>query len=417
MTVALLGLVIVVVAASFVAGSVLAQRRAAQRVTALTARVRPDADRFAPLKLDQAFDRLDAALSVVEQSASSVDLARERLQAAFDALPIGIVVADERGVAVLRNETAEHVVGVRHADALVADAVSSLLAAAGSGEVARRTLQLFGPPRRTVVLTASPFGGSATSGALVTIEDVTERSRLEAMRTDFVANISHELKTPVGALALLAETLAGEDEPEVVERLADRMVIEAHRVSRVIEDLLELSRLEVGEQPLREVVGVGLLAAEAVERVRPLADFRTIEVRIEDPSRRLAVVGDRRQLVSALSNLVENGVKYSDAGSHVEVSAEQDGPWVDLVVTDHGMGIPARDLDRIFERFYRVDRARSRETGGTGLGLSIVRHVATNHGGSVAVTSTEGVGSVFRLRIPAGPGRLAVVVDEQMEAS
>jgi two-component system sensor histidine kinase SenX3 len=157
-------------------------------------------------------------------------------------------------------------------------------------------------------------------------------------------------------------------------------------------------------------VAVGLVAAEALDRVRHLALARDIDVVVAEPSRRMTVVGDRRQLASALGNLIENAVKYSDAGTTVEVSAVTDGRMVDIVVRDHGIGIPARDLDRIFERFYRVDRARSRETGGTGLGLAIVRHVATNHGGTVSVTSVEGEGSMFTLRLPAGPGPVAVAV-------
>ena len=190
---------------------------------------------------------------------------------------------------------------------------------------------------------AAPFAG----GALAVIEDVTERVRLEAMRTDFVANISHELKTPVGALALLAETLVGEDDTEVVGRLAERMVLESHRVGRIIEDLLELSRIEDGAAPVREVVGVGLLASEALERVRQLSDYQGIRIEVEEAARRLSVLGERRQLVSALANLVENGVKYSDAGSTVHVAATVDpsGDWVELVVRDHGIGIPQRDLE------------------------------------------------------------------------
>jgi two-component system sensor histidine kinase SenX3 len=245
---------------------------------------------------------------------------------------------------------------------------------------------------------------SDRSGAVVEIDDVTERVRLEAVRTDFVANVSHELKTPVGALALLAETLAEEDDPELVRRLAEKMVVEAHRVNRVIEDLLELSRIEAGENPLREPVPVGLVVAEAVERVRHISEARGIHITVREPSRRLVVMGDRRQLVSAVANLLDNAYKYSEPGATVEVDARIDGAWVDLEVADHGMGIPSRDLDRIFERFYRVDRARSRETGGTGLGLAIVRHVVNNHGGSISVTSEEGVGSTFTLRLPAGPG-------------
>jgi two-component system sensor histidine kinase SenX3 len=148
--------------------------------------------------------------------------------------------------------------------------------------------------------------------------------------------------------------------------------------------------------------------AEAVQRARAAAEAKDIAICVEEPSRRLCVAGDRRQLVSALGNLVENAVKYSDPGSPVLVTASTDGRWVELSVIDRGIGIPARDLDRIFERFYRVDRARSRETGGTGLGLSIVRHVMQNHDGTVQVRSREGAGSTFTLRLPAGPGPVPV---------
>ena len=230
-----------------------------------------------------------------------------------------------------------------------------------------------------------------------------ERVRLEAMRTDFVANISHELRTPVGALALLAETLEGERDPDLVDRLAGKMVLEAHRVTRTIQDLLQLSQIELGTITAKDVLNVGGMAGEAVDRLRHLADDRQIRVEVSEMVRRLTMIGDRRQLVSALSNLLDNAIKYSDPGSSVEVVGHHEGGWIELSVTDHGIGIPSRDIDRIFERFYRVDRARSRETGGTGLGLAIVRHVATNHGGTVSVRSHEGAGSTFTIRIPAGP--------------
>jgi len=182
------------------------------------------------------------------------------------------------------------------------------------------------------------------------------------------------------------------------------MVEESIRAGRTIDDLLELSRIELGGEALKEAVAVGLVIAEAVDRVRTLADRRGVVLRVVEPGDRLKVLGDRRQIVSALGNLVENAIKYSESGKLVEVSASTDGLNVDMRVRDEGMGIPTRDLDRIFERFYRVDRARSRETGGTGLGLAIVRHVATNHGGDVLVSSVEGEGSTFTLRIPAAPG-------------
>ncbi|MEJ7582659.1 MAG: ATP-binding protein, partial [Acidimicrobiales bacterium] len=239
-------------------------------------------------------------------------------------------------------------------------------------------------------------------------EDVSERRRLEAVRRDFVANISHELKTPVGAIGLLAETLLAEDELEVTHRLAERVVTEAFRVGRTIDDLLALSRIEAGEAPVRESVQVAMAMAEAADRIRPGAEQQHIVIRIDEPSRRLSVIGDRRQLVSALYNLLDNAVKYSEAGSEVHLRARTDGRWVELAVEDHGLGIPPRDLERVFERFYRVDRARSRDTGGTGLGLAIVRHVVANHEGDVSVESHEGVGSTFTLRLPAGPGPVSV---------
>jgi two-component system sensor histidine kinase SenX3 len=329
------------------------------------------------------------------------DLAR--LAVALDALPIGVVMSDRAGAVVFRNALGRHMVGARPADVLIEEAVETHARAAVRGEERRQTLELFGPPKKVVHVHAMPVDGGA-QGSLATIEDITERSRLDAVRTDFVANISHELKTPVGALLLLAEAIADSDDPAITSRLTGKVLSESQRLSRTIDDLLELSQIELGGDPLEDVVTTGLVIAESVDRVRPLAERRSILLTVREPSARLKIVGDRRQLVSALANLVENAVKYSEAGGEVVVQANTDGTWVDLVVTDSGIGIPTRDLDRIFERFYRVDRARSRETGGTGLGLSIVRHVATNHGGQVSVRSVEGEGSVFTLRIPAKGG-------------
>jgi two-component system sensor histidine kinase SenX3 len=182
-------------------------------------------------------------------------------------------------------------------------------------------------------------------------------------------------------------------------------------------DLLDLGRIEAEQHPVREPIPVHLLVAESVERVRGAAERRHVVFAVDEAPRRLSIVGDRRQLVSALCNLLENAIKYSDEGSTVEVRTATDGRAVDVMVCDHGIGIPARDLERIFERFYRVDRARSRETGGTGLGLAIVRHVATNHDGEVRVESVEGEGSTFTLRLPAGPGPVAVTDSDVAEAS
>jgi two-component system, OmpR family, sensor histidine kinase SenX3 len=317
-----------------------------------------------------------------------------------DRLTLGVVVAGASGRVHYRNPASDAFAGT-YAGLLVDDTVEHLLVRALEGHEERQNLELYGPPRVAVVVTASPLPGG---GAMVTIEDVSERRRVDAVRTDFVANISHELKTPVGALAVLAETLADSSDEdvdaEVVRRIAGRMVDESHRVARTIDDLMELSRIELGEEPIRDLVDVLDVVDGAIERVRPLAELHRIDVATLEVPVNVRVSGDRRQLVSALGNLVENAVKYSEPGSAVQVRVRVEGTFAELMVADNGIGIPATDHDRIFERFYRVDKARSRDTGGTGLGLSIVRHVATNHGGEVLVSSQEGEGSTFVLRIP-----------------
>jgi two-component system sensor histidine kinase SenX3 len=326
------------------------------------------------------------------------------MELALAIVPEGVVVCDEAGEVVYRNDQADRIMGDGHADVLAREAVTRLLSAAAEGRAGSETLDLYGPPRRTLTITARPLETEWRGvGGIAVIEDVSEKRRLEAVRRDFVANISHELKTPVGALGLLAETLSGEDDPEVVNRLAWRIQAESQRVARIMDDLLDLSRIESEETPTREPVPIHLVVAQAAERVRSAAEQRRIRIRIGEPPHNLTVLGDRRQLVSALYNLMENAVKYSDEGSTVEVGGRTDGHWIELRVRDHGIGIPSQDLERIFERFYRVDRGRSRDTGGTGLGLAIVRHVASNHGGEITVESHEGEGSTFTLRLPTGP--------------
>ncbi len=353
---------------------------------------------------------VEAALGGLERAAEvdtgrlhQAQAAAARLAAALEAIPQGVVVCDRAGVEVFRNPAAVAYAGGRHAEALVEQAIQEQLGTLGATSCHRRTLELYGPPQRVLLISAFDLPG-AEGGALVVVDDVSERRRLDAMRRDFVANISHELKTPVGALGLLADTIAAEDDTGVTKRLAQRMTGEAFRVGRIIDDLLDLSSIEAEEAPRREALRVHLVVAEAVARVRPLAQARRIVVETEELPRWHTVQGDQRQLVSAVANLLDNACKYSDEGSTVEVRSWADGNEVELEVCDHGIGIPGRDLERVFERFYRVDRARSRETGGTGLGLAIVRHVATNHKGQVRVDSREGEGSVFTLRLPAGSG-------------
>jgi two-component system sensor histidine kinase SenX3 len=413
MVIAMTVLVVVLVGtlAALVAAAV-TRRAAAERVSA-AARIldgnTPAADPLARPSLDDALDDLEHSVAAAVERRARASRGENRLSWALGAIANGVVIFDERGDIVYRNDPAASFLAARHSDALVEEAITTMAADALRGRAGERELELFGPPRRTLSVRAVPLErATRPSGVLVVVEDTSERRRLENVRRDFVANISHELKTPVGALALLAETLLDESDPDVTRRLAERLAAEAFRVGNTIDDLLELSRLEVATGLATDEVGVAGFVIDATDRVRPAAEQRGIEIRVEAPPARLTVVGDRRQLVSAVTNLLDNAVKYSEPGSTIEARARTDGTWVDVTVRDHGIGIPRRDLERIFERFYRVDRARSRETGGTGLGLAIVRHVASNHRGEVRVQSREGVGSTFTLRLPAGPGPVAI---------
>jgi two-component system sensor histidine kinase SenX3 len=494
------------------------RRAISQRVSALGTRLGLDPPRD-EYNIETSLAYLEqvtggAAQAVTEASSDAI-----RLRRSLDTLTQGVVLCDENGTVIYRNGRANALMVSRHGDALAAQAVTELLEDAWHEGSAERTLDLYGPPRRTLQVRARQIDdGRRPLGVIALIEDVSERRRLEEIRRDFVANVSHELKTPMGALGLLAETLVSEPDPDVAQRLAGRIHNEAFRVSRIIDDLLDLSRIESEEAPPREPVLVNLVMADAIERVRATADQRGIEIVLHEPSPPVAVMGDRRQLVSAMHALLENAITYSydnskvvvngavhrsspnlshppqsqgshdapalndiDTGQHVDLAAlaevqaaettpvvehrtdakpeavaggsvepvftpeilEQYSPPVEalanaatgtsgpppgaesesgsassetvssapswrieerdsvrLSVQDQGVGIPARDLDRIFERFYRVDHGRSRVTGGTGLGLSIVRHVANNHQGWVDVESREGEGSTFTLVLP-----------------
>jgi two-component system sensor histidine kinase SenX3 len=413
MVIAITVLVLILIGTvSALVAAAVTRRAAAQRVDAAIQALAPDQPardgRDRPT-LDRSLDDLERAVATEARRRAQVAEAENRLSWALGAIANGVVIFDDRGEIAYRNDPAASFLAARHSDALVEEAITTMASDALRGRGAEREIELFGPPRRVLSVRAVPLeNGTRPSGVLVVVEDTSERRRLENVRRDFVANISHELKTPVGALALLAETLLDEDDPDVAKRLAERLANEAFRVGNTIDDLLELSRLEVATGLATDEVTVAHVVGDAADRVRPAAEQRGIEIEVEQTPLRLTVVGDRRQLVSAVTNLLDNAVKYSEPGSSIGVRARTDGTWVDLAVHDRGIGIPRRDLERIFERFYRVDRARSRDTGGTGLGLAIVRHVASNHRGEVRVESREGVGSTFTLRLPAGPGPVAV---------
>lgn len=250
-----------------------------------------------------------------------------------------------------------------------------------------------------LLVRVSPIGDQGLIVAL--IFDDSEFRRLDAIRRDFVANISHELKTPIGALSILSEAVLGaSDDKEAVEKFAGRMQIEARRLTDLVQEIINLSRLQDGD-PLKNAQPNSImdLINQAVDESRLTAEKRKISL-VFLPLKDYLVLGDRGQLEMAVSNLIENAINYSPDGTQVAISLKCENRLVEISVSDQGIGIPEKEIERIFERFYRVDPARSRATGGTGLGLSIVKHVATNHGGDISVWSNEGSGSTFTIRLP-----------------
>jgi two-component system, OmpR family, sensor histidine kinase SenX3 len=334
-------------------------------------------------------------------------------------LPSSAVVVDAED-RVLRASSAARAFGMVSGDRLVVD---ELLAMARlvrrDGEIREMELQV-GTARgrrdgRWFAVRVAPLG---THGlVLVLAEDLTEQRLVEAIRRDFVANVSHELKTPVGALQLLAETVEGAaDDPEAVRRFAGRMQHEAIRLTNLVHDLITLARVQ-NDEPLPELRTVPLdgIAAEAIDRCRLKASAKNIDL-ATGGRLGLKVRGDEELLTTALRNLVDNAVAYSPENTRVVIATRvAEDEHVEISVTDQGIGIPDADLERIFERFYRVDPARSRQTGGTGLGLAIVKHVTTKHGGEVTVWSKEGSGSTFTLRLPLLHSSPAPELDSEMD--
>jgi two-component system, OmpR family, sensor histidine kinase SenX3 len=333
-----------------------------------------------------------------------------------EALDHGVVVLDRDARAVLVNPAAR-AMGVLDIDRLIFPELSDLaLKCRDNATIVSGTVDLplgrLGREPIALAVTAVPLPASGAAdedgvdSVALLLADVSDQRRLEAVRRDFVANVSHELKTPVGALTLLAEAVQdASDDPETVARFAGRMQQEGARLARLVGELMELSRVQgMDPMPGAAAVDVRGLVDESADRARLAAEQAGIEIEVscaED----LVVRGSEAQLVTAVANLVDNAIAYSGSGTRVLVAAEpssdhQARPTVDISITDEGLGIAEADLDRIFERFYRVDPARSRATGGTGLGLAIVKNIVTNHLGTVRVRSVEGQGSTFTIRLP-----------------
>jgi len=321
-----------------------------------------------------------------------------------DLLPLGALVVDGADDLVMANPAARDM-GLIRGDRLAVSGLRELAALTrGDGEPRQTEISLLrgrmAKEPAAVLARAAPAGRPGHVALLV--EDVTASRLVEAVRHDFVANVSHELKTPIGALSLLAEAVGdASDSPEDVRRFAGRMRHESSRLAQLVQELIELSRLQGGEPlPAAEVVSLDALVAEAVDATGLGAMARSISVTVDGLSE-VSVLGISSQLVTAVANLLDNAIRYSPEGSAVSVTVDRTDRMVGIVVRDRGIGIAPADIERVFERFYRADAARSRATGGTGLGLAIVKHVATNHGGRVSVTSTEGVGSAFTVHLPS----------------
>ena len=239
------------------------------------------------------------------------------------------------------------------------------------------------------------------NNVMLLVEDRTEAKRLEDTRRDFVANISHELKTPIGAIGLLAEALQdATDDPAMVTKFAGNLYKESRRLGSLVQEIIQLSRLQSAElSKTGELVDLEGIVHESVERNQVIAEAKNISLEVNAPSG-IVVYGDHEMLTMAVKNLIENAILYSGDDSSVGIGLRENAGVAEIAVTDHGVGIAPEDQERIFERFYRVDPSRSRDTGGTGLGLAIVKHVAANHRGEIKLFSQVGLGSTFTLRLP-----------------
>ncbi|CAB4562105.1 unannotated protein [freshwater metagenome] len=266
----------------------------------------------------------------------------------------------------------------------------------GSIEVARGPI---GEGKRDLQITAALIDNEGA--VLVIIDDEGEKQRIDAIRRDFITNISHELKTPIQALSLNSDALLEiKDEPDKVVLFANKIKTQTIRLNDLVKEIINLSKIQDSDPlDMAHNVEISNVIAEAVDQCEVLAEARKISINL-DGVQNAVVVGNREQLVMAVHNLVENAINYSSEGTNVVISSKLDDGLIEILVKDQGLGIAEENLDRIFERFYRVDPARSRATGGTGLGLSIVKHVITNHGGEVKVWSSMGVGSTFAIRLP-----------------
>ena len=322
----------------------------------------------------------------------------------LEALSTAAVVVDDSNVMVQATTAAEEF-GLQADRALIELELLTLVDSARTSKTSRQVegaINVGGRAAKVWVLaTAAPLGRGFV---ILTLEDRTEARRLDETRRDFVANISHELKTPIGAIGLLAETLQGAtDDPEAVLKFASSLQREASRLGHIVQEIIELSRLQAATEVKNSTeIRLADLISDSLERVRILAESKNMRL-VADLDDSILIEVSYEQIATAITNLFENAINYSDPGGQVGISLKRADNFAEIVVTDSGVGIALEDQARIFERFYRVDPSRSRETGGTGLGLAIVKHIAINHGGEISVFSKPGLGSTFTLTLPITP--------------
>jgi len=352
---------------------------------------------------------LAKAIDEIEEQRITADAFRQQLIAALDSLNYGIAIYGQDDQLIHTNPYASSFLSGVHSGALIADAIDELFQTRDGQEVIDQELDVFDnshPSSVThsrkktfyIILRELSIEGNQI-GSVVTIEDISEQERLESVRRDFISNISHELKTPIGAIALLTETLLGEPDTDLVQKFAPNILQETERLSETIDDLLSLSRIEHGSTDSFNQIDLLKCIEQAIDRVNTFAKQNEVTVLTSFPPAPVHLFGDELQLISAFYNILENSVKYKRINQgNVHLTVQQLDDFIEVEISDNGIGIPTKDLDRIFERFYCVDRSHS--GSGVGLGLAIVRHVIVNHEGVIRIESTEGVGTTFFIQFP-----------------
>ena len=352
---------------------------------------------------------LAKAIDEIEEQRITADAFRQQLIAALDSLNYGIAIYGQDDQLIHTNPYASSFLSGVHSGALIADAIDELFQTRDGQEIIDQELDVFDnshPSSVThsrkktfyIILRELSIEGNQI-GSVVTIEDISEQERLESVRRDFISNISHELKTPIGAIALLTETLLGEPDTDLVQKFAPNILQETERLSETIDDLLSLSRIEHGSTDSFNQIDILKCAEQAIDRVNIFAKQNEVTVLTSFPPAPVHLFGDELQLTSAFYNILENSVKYKRINQgNVHLTVQQLDDFIEVEISDNGIGIPTKDLDRIFERFYCVDRSHS--GSGVGLGLAIVRHVIVNHEGVLRIESTEGVGTTFFIQFP-----------------